>query len=166
MAVVRSEHNEVRVILVGRTGLDAALRLDPGVELIRVQQPLEAVGELASPVDASSPLRSVVVLSPEVEWALRQPNNGHGREAIEDFVRGLRVADPGVVVMGVIRNGSGDSPRGTPLDGTIAADLSSEMLRAAIRQQAPEVEEAVVEEEPEPEPEPVREWLPAAGAPG
>jgi diguanylate cyclase (GGDEF)-like protein len=147
LAVSRAENNEVRVILVGRTGLDAVLRLDPGIELVRVQQPLEAVGELASPVDALSPTRSVVVLSPEVEWALRQPTNGSAREGIEDFLRGLRIADPGVVVMGVSRNGASDSPRTTPLDGTIATDLSSEMLRRAIRQQPVEEETQQIEDE-------------------
>jgi diguanylate cyclase (GGDEF)-like protein len=172
LAVSRSEHNEVRVILVGRTGLDASLRLDPGIELVRVQQPLEAVGELASPVDDTSPLRSVVVLSPEVEWALRQPANGSGREGIEDFLRGLRIADPGVIVMGVSRNGASDNLRGMPLDGTIAADLSSDMLRRAIRQQPldeepqePEAEE-VEQEEAQVEPvAPAPPMSPAAPAP-
>ncbi len=100
-AVSDTERNDLRVILVGRTGLDAALRLDPGIELVRVQTPLEAVGELASPVDSLSPSRAVVVLAPEVETSLRRPD---ANEGIQDFVGGLRIADPAVVVMGVTRN--------------------------------------------------------------
>jgi diguanylate cyclase (GGDEF)-like protein len=148
------ESNDLRVILVGRTGLDAALRLDPQIELVRVQTPLEAVGELTWPVDASSPSRAVVVLAPEIEWSLRQPGTTNGHESIEDFVKGLRVADPAVVVMGVTLNGMPGAVRGSELDGTIAADLPAEMLRKAIRQEPieppamPETMEAAPEEEP------------------
>jgi diguanylate cyclase (GGDEF)-like protein len=152
----------LRVILVGRTGLDAALRLDRGIELIRVQSPLEAVGELATPIDEHSPSRAVVVLSPEAEWSLRQPNGHASRQSIEDFIRGLRIADPGVVIMGVGRNGTAEISRGAELDGVIAPDLPSETLRRVIRQEPVDAaaeeealpEEAVPEPEPEPAPEP------------
>src|SRR5262245_64092873 len=82
-AVNGFESNDLRVILVGRTGLDAALRLDPQIELVRVQTPLEAVGELTWPVDASSPSRAVVVLGPEVEWWLRERGKSNGQEHTE-----------------------------------------------------------------------------------
>jgi diguanylate cyclase (GGDEF)-like protein len=142
-----NENNGLRVILVGRTGLDAALRLDPEIELVRVRTPLEAVGELTWPVDGQSPTRAVVVLAPEVEWSLRQPANGDGHENIEDFVRGARTADPSVVVMGITRNGTPSAARGAELDGTIAADLSSDMLRRAIRQQPVDPEPHISEDE-------------------
>jgi diguanylate cyclase (GGDEF)-like protein len=147
-----TERNDLRVILVGRTGLDAALRLDPGIELVRVQTPLEAVGELASPIDSLSPSRAVVVLAPEVETSLRQPN---ANEGIEDFVGGLRIADPAVVVMGVTRNGSVGSPPGAGLDATISAELPPDGMRVAIRQQAGVEEELQIEELDEVAPAPV-----------
>jgi diguanylate cyclase (GGDEF)-like protein len=156
-----SEDNDLRVILVGRTGLDAALRLDPQIELVRVQTPLEAVGELTWPVDAQSPSRAVVVLAPEVEWSLRQPGTTNGHESIEDFVKGLRVADPAVVVMGVTRSGMPGAARGSELDGTIAADLPAEMLRKAIRQEP--VEPPAIPEEDAME---VREEAPEQAADG
>ena len=138
-----TERNDLRVILVGRTGLDAALRLDPGIELVRVQTPLEAVGELASPVDSLSPSRAVVVLAPEVETSLRRPD---ANEGIQDFVGGLRIADPDVVVMGVTRNGAVGLPPGAGLDATISAELPPDGMRVAIRQQAGIEEELQVEE--------------------
>src|SRR5262245_65583798 len=71
-AVNGFESNDLRVILVGRTGLDAALRLDPQIELVRVQTPLEAVGELTWPVDASAASRAVVVVAAEGAWVVRR----------------------------------------------------------------------------------------------
>ncbi|MFN7020108.1 MAG: diguanylate cyclase [Phycisphaerales bacterium] len=58
----------VRVVVVGHTalhGVDAALRLDGDIELVRARTPLAAIGELADPIDDRSPARAVVVVSPE-----------------------------------------------------------------------------------------------------
>ena len=52
---VGHESSEIRVILVGQTGLDAALRRDPAIELIRSRTPLDAIGELADPIVDTSP---------------------------------------------------------------------------------------------------------------
>ncbi|MCC6321978.1 MAG: GGDEF domain-containing protein [Phycisphaerales bacterium] len=58
----------IRVVVVGHTalhGVDAALRLDGAIELIRARTPLTALGELADPIDDRSPRDAVVVVSPE-----------------------------------------------------------------------------------------------------
>ncbi|MDX2131808.1 MAG: GGDEF domain-containing protein [Planctomycetota bacterium] len=118
---------EVRVVLVGRTGLDAMLRRDGGIELVRASTPLQAIGELASPIDAESPERAVVVVAPRVEGLLEGGERDDARAG--EFVRALRVASPGVVVLAV-RNGS---PVPAAFDGSIASDLGAEALREAVR---------------------------------
>lgn len=92
-----SSHGEQsrRVILVGRTGLDAKLRLDPELELLRVRNPMEAIAELADPIDDQSPARAVVVFG---EGAM--PGIGErGDESLKEVVAGLRLVDPAVHVM-------------------------------------------------------------------
>ena len=69
----------MRVILVGRTGLDGALRLDPAIELVRVPSPLEAVAELASPLIEPGSDRSVVVVGEDAERTLRDTNGQTNR---------------------------------------------------------------------------------------
>jgi diguanylate cyclase (GGDEF)-like protein len=50
-----------RVVLVGRTGLDARLRTDQGLELIRARTGFDAIGELANPI-GPVPGRTVVIV--------------------------------------------------------------------------------------------------------
>ena len=50
-----------RVVLVGRTGLDAKLRLDLDLELIRSRTALEAIGELGNPVGGPAERTFVIV---------------------------------------------------------------------------------------------------------
>jgi diguanylate cyclase (GGDEF)-like protein len=76
-----------RVILVGRTGLDQALRRDAGFELIRARDTLDALGELSDPIDESSPRRCVVVVSADAEPA---------GEELTNFLSALRRVDPQV----------------------------------------------------------------------
>ncbi len=130
-------HLDRRVILVGRTGLDAALRLDEHVELMRVATPLEAIAELASPLDAHSPSAGVVVIGEDAHETLRGRRAGSRqvgdalptRERIVDFIRGLRMIDPGVVVL---RSGP-PSEDSDLYDGVADADLGPEHVREAIR---------------------------------
>lgn len=128
---------DVRVILVGRTGLDARLRLDPGVELVRVKNRVEAVGELSEPWNGGG--RSVVIVA-----------DGETPEA--EFMDALRSLDPRVRVLGV----GGQRPG---LDGTVRADEEAEVLRRIIRGPAA-AERAPTADEPAPEiaapPEPAR----------
>ncbi|MCC6950152.1 MAG: diguanylate cyclase [Phycisphaerales bacterium] len=116
-------HPDVRVVLLGRTGLDAALRLDPGIELVRVKTPLEAIGEVANPIDDASPGRAVVVVGSKVKELDDQPGGA------ADFVSSLRIAHPGVVVLGV-QNGSVLPPA---YDAGLNPGVSPEMLRRAMR---------------------------------
>lgn len=118
---------DVRVVLVGRTGLDAALRLDPSIELLRAATPLEAIGELATPIDAESPGRAVVVVASRVEGLLEGTEQDAARAG--DFVGAMRVASPGVVVLGVA-NGS---PVPGAFDGALTPDAPAEALRSAMR---------------------------------
>ncbi len=85
---------EVRVVLVGKTGVDVALRLDTGVEVVRVRTPLEAVGELADITRASRPPRSVVIVGPDAGSVAEA-----GSEAARDFVSALRLLEPAVRVL-------------------------------------------------------------------
>ncbi|MCE7974668.1 MAG: GGDEF domain-containing protein [Leptolyngbya sp. PLA1] len=111
------------MVLLGRTGLDAALRLDPGIELVRVKTPLEAIGEVANPIDDQSPARAVVVVGTKVKELEERP------ESAADFVSSLRVAHPGIVVIGV-QNGL---VLPSAFDAGLDPGASPEMLRLAMR---------------------------------
>lgn len=117
---------EVRVILVGRTGLDARLRLDPDVELVRVRTRLEAVGELSDACHEGMTGRAVVIVGAEAG------SNGEARPG--EFVQALRRLDPSVRVLGV---GEGASAE---FDGALATDAAPDAMRRALRGagQAPE----------------------------
>ncbi len=126
-APARPGHSRaVRVVLVGRTGIDAALRKDPDIELIRVPTALEAVAEAASPADGA---RRVVVIAPEVEQAFHD-DAGAGMGPGADFMKGLKIADPDAVVLGVARNGMAVL---TPFDGALSPDLPADALREQLR---------------------------------
>ncbi|MFO0861015.1 MAG: GGDEF domain-containing protein [Phycisphaerales bacterium] len=111
-----------RVILVGRTGLDAKLRLDPDLELLRVRSPMEAITELADPIDEQSPARAVVVFGED-----GTPGVGtRADESMQDVVRGLRDVDPTAMVMGVAPLAESVA---SELDGVVDAGRSSEEIR-------------------------------------
>jgi diguanylate cyclase (GGDEF)-like protein len=86
-------HRDCRVILAGRTGLDSELRFDARFELIRVRTPVEAIGELADPIDEQSPAQSVVVVGPDAD-----PGQVSA-QAAQDFIDALRRVDPSVRVL-------------------------------------------------------------------
>ncbi|MEZ6235657.1 MAG: hypothetical protein R3B68_15855, partial [Phycisphaerales bacterium] len=126
---VGHESSEIRVILVGQTGLDAALRRDPAIELIRSRTPLDAIGELADPIDDTSPTRSVVIVAPDAE-----PDAARTRQ----FIDGLRLVDPHVRVL-CVKNGkpghSGLYDAQVEATGVGSAE-PSEALLAVIRGEA------------------------------
>jgi diguanylate cyclase (GGDEF)-like protein len=117
---------EVRVILVGRTGLDAKLRLDQQVELVRARTPLDAVGELADPIGEPSIHRTVVIVGEPADGGHRLPHP----EASQDLVRGLRLVDPDVKVYRTAWTGAPD--RADPFDSVVHGDMDAEHLRAMI----------------------------------
>lgn len=115
--------HDLRVILVGRTGLEGTLRKDEGVELLRASNGLEAIGELSNPIDEDSPERSVVVLGSE---ALE-------REDVDSLIGSLRRIDESVRIVGVDPI-SGSSARPVrfseyDLDGWLASDAQPHAFR-------------------------------------
>lgn len=110
---------DARVILLGRTGFESALRTDPGIELIRVSDPMEAIGELGHPDTISRPAPAVIVVGSN--FASLAGDEG------SMFVEQLRLVNPGVVVLGV---NPGDE---RAYDGAVAQDAKVEQLRAAVR---------------------------------
>jgi len=119
---------ELRVILVGPTGLDAALRRDPAIELIRSRSPLDAIGELADPIDDTSPTRSVVIVAPEAN----QQDPSHVRQ----FIDGLRLVDPHVRVLRM--RTPGPRPADAALfDAEVGNDDQIDDLMAVIRGDKP-----------------------------
>ncbi|MEK6703694.1 MAG: GGDEF domain-containing protein [Planctomycetota bacterium] len=118
----------VRAILVGKTGLDAKLRLDPSVEVLRARTPIEAIGELSSPInhpstDPKAPAPANIVIIGESVGSAGEP----GSPAARDFVAGLKTVDPSVRVL---RMGLADAA--TAFDGSIPPDASADDLRSII----------------------------------
>lgn len=81
----------VRVVLVGASELERPLRRVPGVELIRAREPLGALGEVGNPIDAESPLRTVVVVSPGAVATERAENFAAGVRRIDGAARVLNI---------------------------------------------------------------------------
>lgn len=116
---------EVRVILVGRTGLDAKLRLDPGLELVRVRTPLEAIGELSDPIDDQSPRACVVIFGDDAH------DDSDPRDAV---LKGLRLVDPAVGVVGMSTRQPGGPVSGdAEFDAVVPADAPAELVRTLVR---------------------------------
>lgn len=120
-----------RVILVGRTGLESVLRGDADLEVTRAATTFDAIGELASPIDADSPRDAVVIVGPDADPALRDhpgQSAGAGMVEAEEFVRGLRRVQPLVRVLRVAEAGMS----GVPYDGVISARSDAAGARRAI----------------------------------
>lgn len=138
----------LRVILVGRTGLDAALRLDPDLELIRVQSALEAVGEVGNPTAPERVVENdfatvghVVVLGLDVDIAQQSNGDESGGNTLghtnqrfraREFVDALRAIDQDCRVLLARRSSLADE-FDPVFDGTIALDQPAEELRRTIR---------------------------------
>lgn len=113
-----------RAILVGRTGLDAALRRDGRIELARCRTPLEAIGELAAddphgPMgpDEADALHAVVVASDS------QPDDPAA------FVAAARLASPHAALF-VVSTDPADAPAG--FDGVLPPETTPESFRDAV----------------------------------
>jgi diguanylate cyclase (GGDEF)-like protein len=129
----------LRVILIGRTGLDARLRLDPTLELLRAATPLEALGELslllqssANPESDASPTTQapapVLLLAPSADPTFTGPN---GQRELHEFVASVKRLAPLARVLYVGR--AQDLPGLAVLDGTIAPEVSPDQLRQHLR---------------------------------
>jgi diguanylate cyclase (GGDEF)-like protein len=121
---------DLRVILVGRTGLDAKLRLDPNVELVRVKSALDAVGEVAEPFETGPRIRTVVIVAPDAEPEPSIETEEDADYPVE-FLRAVRSLNPDVKVLRLATGGAADNS--DIYDGAVRPDLSSEALRAMLR---------------------------------
>lgn len=132
---------DLRVILVGRTGLDQSLRRDRRVEVIRARTPMDAVGELSDPIDSDSPARTIVVVAPDIEPSAPE---------LPGFIQGLRIVDPRVRV---VRVGSGNAHYDAGIRQGAGADDLRTLFEAPTPNQEPEpapVSEIPESSEPEP----------------
>lgn len=79
--------------------MDAQLRLDPGIELIRTSGGLEALSELAEPSGASPASRepAVVIIGTGTEL----DSGADAGDRLADFAEAVRRIDPGVLLMHV-----------------------------------------------------------------
>lgn len=112
----RSPGDAWRVILVGRTGLDQALRRDAEIELVRARDSIDALGELSDPIDERSPARAVVIVSADAEPA---------GDELMSFLAALRRVDPFVRVLRV-----GGMKAG--YDGSLDREADADALRAVL----------------------------------
>lgn len=85
----RGGADPLRVVLVGRTGLESTLRDDATIDMIRARSALEAVGEVASPPAAARAYPVVVVVGQGGEPSSQAP----------EFLAALREANPSVRVV-------------------------------------------------------------------
>jgi diguanylate cyclase (GGDEF)-like protein len=131
---------DARVILLGRTGFESALRTDPRIELIRVSDPMEAIGELGHPDALTRPAPSVVVVGSNFASLAGE----HGSM----FVEQLRIVNPGVVVLGV---SPGDE---CAYDGVVSPDAKVDQLRAAMRWRPGQATPAAIRVNHQPPPAP------------
>lgn len=113
----------VRVVLVGRTGLDGAMRQDRSVELLRAGTALEAIGELAdagADDHPDAPTPTTLVVSPE----------SVGDDAVERFVSAVKIVSPEARVL------SAGKPR-EGFDGVVPPGADADSARRAVRGQPP-----------------------------
>ena len=118
----------LRLITVGRTGLEQALRRESDVELVRVPSPLEAVGELGEPLDSIE--RAGVLVSQEA----------FSLDESLPFLAALRLIDPAAPVLLVA---DANSPHAAAaeqwvvggesgFDGIVPPDASMDAVRASL----------------------------------
>lgn len=128
MTEMPQQIDDLRVILVGPTGLDAGLRADPTVELVRARSAADAIGELADPIEPDQPSRAVVIVDPRVEPATNGASTGTGD--LTEFLAGLRRIDPDVRVLRLARSGEAFESLPTGYDGQIGPTTDAALLRS------------------------------------
>lgn len=115
---VISDSLNLRVILAGKTGLEATLRKDPGIELIRARTALEALGELSEPIDAESPDRTVVIVGTDVAKTV----------VSRELTAAIKVLRPDTTTLLAIEGGGQDPS----FDGTIPPGSDHVALRSVL----------------------------------
>ncbi|MCX5689172.1 MAG: hypothetical protein NTV94_05185, partial [Planctomycetota bacterium] len=106
---------EMRVILVGKTGIDAQLRRDRSIEVVSATTPMEAIGHLSQRnVGQSSP--SVVLVGIDVGDELSNASAGSSASSrhtpLERFITGLRTVEPAVRVVRMTSDDAGSADAG------------------------------------------------------
>lgn len=119
----------VRVVLVGQTGLDLPLRLDPSIELRRVPTAVHAIGEAADPVASNENGEAgdvTVILSPETDPRADAP----------EFLHNLRLVRPGARVLRLLSSDESSESSGAAqsYDGTIRFGTSADEVRRLVRE--------------------------------
>lgn len=112
---------DLRVIVVGRTGLESSLRADARIEVVRARTTLQAIGELSDPADGPVGRESLVLVAPDAQPGLD----------IRRFVTAVRLVDPSARVMLVAGSDSQMESKG--FDGIIDPAASSETVRELLR---------------------------------
>lgn len=91
----------MRVILVGKTGIDAQLRRDRSIEVVSATTPMEAIGHLSQRhLGQSGP--SVVLVGTDVDAELSSAaatGSSSRHTPLERFITGLRTVEPAVRVV-------------------------------------------------------------------
>ncbi len=109
----------MRVVLLGQTGVEAALRADEGIETVIARTPLEAVGEVASPPASSVARPTVVLVGPGGEPALQTGA----------FLSAIRDANPSALLVRIGR----DDRCHEALYDAVVEEASGETIREMIR---------------------------------
>ena len=117
----------LRVVLVGRTGLDDALRREAGIELLRARDPFEAVGELGTPFDDDSPKDAAVIVAPGTVT----------EDELRALTRALRAVDERAVVVGLLENAASRAAAPEPerfgLDAWVVPPVTGGVLRLLVQ---------------------------------
>lgn len=124
-----SSSSPVRVVLVGQTGLDLPLRLDPTIELRRVPTAVHAIGEAAEPMvgpEGDDAGAVTVILAPETDPSTDAP----------DFLEHLRMVRPRARVLRLLAPDEGTSEGASvkAYDGTIRFGTPAEDVRRIVRE--------------------------------
>jgi diguanylate cyclase (GGDEF)-like protein len=125
----------LRVMLVGRTGLDAKLRLDSSIELIRAKTALDAVGELAAVAGQNGALPLAVIVAAGSDPGRDASGQGENIQERQEFIAALRRVGQEGGAAGAIRvlridDGDGEVPAG--FDGVVKADADVGTIRALV----------------------------------
>ncbi len=118
---------KLRVVLVGRTGLDASLRNESSVELLRARGAIEAIGELGTPLDAESPVDAAVIIAPRFIT----------QDELLMLAPALRRVEPRTAIFGLLDSPAdravAPDPASVGLDGWVSPPVSAGALRLLVK---------------------------------
>ena len=120
-----ADQPDLRVIVVGRTGLESSLRRDAGIELVRARTTLQAIGELSDPADGPVGRDSVVLIAPDA----------HAGQDARRFITAVRLVDPSarvLLVAGQHMQASLQSETAV-YDGVIDPDSTATVIREMLK---------------------------------